>query len=415
MKRSFVCIAVMTAVLVCVCSACGLQKQNDPDDSAVLDIDYDFWSNEYAENMQNIKAGNIRYGNRDEMDSLSYYFGMSMGYEIKYSSMDLPLDINVVSGAAGEAMLGTASQGYGESVEYIKNYFNTKYYERRNAVLVKHAKDDSVRLAQGDTTTVRYKADPTMFDDDNERHDFSYALGNNYGSSIRSDVNLTISAYWFSKGLVDAFENNDALMGSDVPSAFAVNAYMQNYLKNVRPGELKEQSERWLADAERQEGVQKSSSGLLYKIEQPGDMNVRATDDRDTVIVRYAGICSNGYEFESTYAKVENLKSEMERVRNDASMPERRKEYELKRLSTTLELYEQVDYVLNDVIKGWTEGLKYVGKGGKITLWMPAKLAYGESGAGNTPTPYNGVGPNQALRFDIELLDVKPYMSPAFR
>jgi FKBP-type peptidyl-prolyl cis-trans isomerase FkpA len=60
-----------------------------------------------------------------------------------------------------------------------------------------------------------------------------------------------------------------------------------------------------------------------------------------------------------------------------------------------------IEFPLNRVIKGWTEGMKLVGKGGKITLWIPAELAYGTQGAGND------IGPNEALRFDIELIEVK--------
>ena len=59
-----------------------------------------------------------------------------------------------------------------------------------------------------------------------------------------------------------------------------------------------------------------------------------------------------------------------------------------------------IEFPLNRVIKGWTEGMKLIGKGGKITLWIPAELAYGERGAGND------IGPNEALRFDVELLEV---------
>ena len=44
--------------------------------------------------------------------------------------------------------------------------------------------------------------------------------------------------------------------------------------------------------------------------------------------------------------------------------------------------------------------MKLIGKGGRIILWIPAELAYGERGAGND------IGPNEALRFDVELLEV---------
>ena len=59
------------------------------------------------------------------------------------------------------------------------------------------------------------------------------------------------------------------------------------------------------------------------------------------------------------------------------------------------------------MIPGWTEGMQLVGKGGKITLWIPAELAYGSRGAGRD------IGPNEALEFEVELVDVTPYEAPA--
>jgi FKBP-type peptidyl-prolyl cis-trans isomerase len=55
---------------------------------------------------------------------------------------------------------------------------------------------------------------------------------------------------------------------------------------------------------------------------------------------------------------------------------------------------------LNRVIKGGREGLQYVGKGGRIILYVPAELAYGEKGV-------NGmIAPNEVLIYDVELFDV---------
>jgi FKBP-type peptidyl-prolyl cis-trans isomerase FkpA len=46
--------------------------------------------------------------------------------------------------------------------------------------------------------------------------------------------------------------------------------------------------------------------------------------------------------------------------------------------------------------------MKLVGPGGKIILYIPADLAYGARGAGRQ------IGPNEALEFTVELLEVAP-------
>ena len=63
---------------------------------------------------------------------------------------------------------------------------------------------------------------------------------------------------------------------------------------------------------------------------------------------------------------------------------------------------DSIQFVANRVIKGWTEGLGLLGKGGKATLYIPSKLGYG-------PRPPYGsrIEPNSILVFEIDLLDIK--------
>ena len=151
-----------------------------------------------------------------------------------------------------------------------------------------------------------------------------------------------------------------------------VQGYLQNYFMVVRPRENAEASAKWLEGIAKKSGVEKTESGLLYKIERPGDADTIAVDDRDVVVVNYEGKNRKGKVFDSSY-----------------------------------ERNEPAEFPLNRVIKGWTEGMKLVGKGGKITLWIPAELAYGERGAGRD------IGANEALEFSVEVVDVKPYVEPA--
>ena len=127
-----------------------------------------------------------------------------------------------------------------------------------------------------------------------------------------------------------------------------------------------EESAKWLAEIEKQEGVQKTESGLLYRIDREGE-GAQATLDTDVVLVNYEGKTRDGKVFDSSY-----------------------------------EREEPISFPLNGVIKGWTEGMKLVKAGGQITLWIPSELAYGENGAGSD------IGPNEALEFKVELLEVNP-------
>ena len=175
---------------------------------------------------------------------------------------------------------------------------------------------------------------------------------------------------------IDDVRNNKTRMTNE-----AAMTYFTNYISE----ENKKASLEWLAEVEKQEGVMKTESGLLYKIEKAGNIRVKATKDEDVVKAVYTGRTKDGQIFDSN---------------RWSDLPVQRQEM-LKRQNPKNEGKDTpIEFPLNGVIKGWTEGMKLIGKGGKITLWIPAELAYGERGAGRD------IGPNEALRFDIELVDV---------
>ena len=126
----------------------------------------------------------------------------------------------------------------------------------------------------------------------------------------------------------------------------------------------KAEGEKFLAENKTKEGVVTLPSGLQYKVVQAG---TGATPTAaDTVVTHYTGTLINGQVFDSSVQRGE-----------PATFP------------------------VNGVISGWTEALQHMKVGGKWQLFIPAELAYGERGAGQT------IAPNSTLIFDIELLEIK--------
>ncbi len=112
-------------------------------------------------------------------------------------------------------------------------------------------------------------------------------------------------------------------------------------------------------------GATMTESGLAYKIIKKGTGTVHPTAE-STVRVHYTGKLTNGKVFDSS-----------------------------------VERGEPIEFPLNRVIPGWTEGVQLMVAGDKWTFIIPGNLAYGERGV-----PQVGIGPNETLIFEVELLDV---------
>ena len=170
-------------------------------------------------------------------------------------------------------------------------------------------------------------------------------------------------------------------------------SYLNHYFTVVVPAENAKRSAMWLETVKNSAGVKATESGLLYKVVAEGEKSKAATSDDDVVKVHYVGRLQDGTVFDaSRFENWPKERQEMVREQQPTLFDEKGKYTK----------NDPIEFPLNRVIKGWTEGMKLVGPGGKIKLYIPAELAYGRRGAGNM------IGANEALEFEVELIDVTP-------
>ena len=203
----------------------------------------------------------------------------------------------------------------------------------------------------------------------------SYAVGALMGGQMKDlvDAHKEVITYDNARildGLKDALEGKvDVRKDENVQKTLeAIEAKLVSASKAKAEAIAKsaqDEGDKYRADFAKDKDVKTTKSGLLYKIENAGKGEaIKATD---TVKVHYTGKLPNGKVFDSS-----------------------------------VERGQPVEFQLNQVIPGWTEGLQLVKKGGKIQLVIPPALGYGKQGAGAS------IPPNSTLIFDVEVLDVNP-------
>jgi len=197
----------------------------------------------------------------------------------------------------------------------------------------------------------------------------SYCIGLNLGRNMKRDqVELDTEA--LVRGINDALSDAKPLLSEEQMQqaliAFQKELQAKQAEARKAAGEkAKKEGEAFLAENKKKDGVVTLPSGLQYKVIKSGNGKVspKATD---TVVTHYRGTLIDGTEFDSSVKRG-----------------------------------QPVEFKVNEVIPAWTEALQLMKVGDKWRLFVPAKLAYGEQGAGRV------IGPNATLIFEVELLDIK--------
>lgn len=188
----------------------------------------------------------------------------------------------------------------------------------------------------------------------------SYAVAVLLGSNIKAQGFEDLNVDAFVRGIKDVY--NDSLQLDKSESQMFVQQYVQSAMER-KSKMARQEGETFLAQNKNAEGVQVTPSGLQYKVIKEGaGKSPKATDN---VTVHYTGKLIDGTVFDSS-----------------------------------VERGSPATFGVSQVIAGWTEALQLMKEGGKMMLYIPYDLAYGERGAGGQIPPY------AALIFEVELLKV---------
>lgn len=190
----------------------------------------------------------------------------------------------------------------------------------------------------------------------------AYAMGIQMAENLRDNSLINrLDLPSISKALEESKKGKQQLSkeeANEILRTFFTKRHEEMLAKN-----LKAQKD-FLEENAKKEGVQTTASGLQYKIVRMGfGEKPKATDE---VEVNYKGTLIDGREFDSSYKRNESIK-----------------------------------FPLNRVIPGWTEGLQLLPEGGKIMLYIPSELAYGDKSM-----PGSIIEPNSTLIFEIELIKI---------
>ena len=190
----------------------------------------------------------------------------------------------------------------------------------------------------------------------------SYAIGLSMGQNLMGSGVTSLEYADLAAGIKDVLEKKQPQISYQ--EAQQVLGKFFSELEQKIAGEAKAAGEAFLAENAKREGVKVTESGLQYEvIEATIGQKPKATDK---VRVHYEGTLIDGTVFDSSYKRGESI-----------------------------------TFGLNQVIKGWTEGLQLMSIGSKYKLYLPYQLAYGERGAGANIPPY------AALIFTVELLGIE--------
>ncbi len=196
----------------------------------------------------------------------------------------------------------------------------------------------------------------------------SYALGMDIGNKVKQ-FEASLDREALVDGLLDALSEREPRLSPEEVNQLVrellVKVQVENDRRRAEQAETNmQEGEEFLAENKAKDGVVETASGLQYIVLALGEGPSPAATDR--VTVHYEGKLLDGKVFDSSY-----------------------------------ERGEPAEFVLSEVISGWTEGVQLMKVGSKYRFFIPSDLAYGGRGAGQD------IGPNATLIFEVELISIE--------
>lgn len=197
----------------------------------------------------------------------------------------------------------------------------------------------------------------------------SYGMGFQLGRNMK-EVDVQLDVATLTKGIEDAMAGKEGqFKEAEIREAFAQlqqTVAEKEQAKIAAAGAKAEGEGKAFLEANKgKAGVKTTASGLQYEITTEG--TGAQPKPTDIVKVHYTGTLIDGTKFDSS---------------KDRGEP--------------------IEFPLDQVIPGWTEGIQLLKVGSKAKLYIPSNLAYGPQG--RPPQ----IAPNSTLIFDVELLDIVP-------
>ncbi len=189
----------------------------------------------------------------------------------------------------------------------------------------------------------------------------SYAIGFGIASFYKQQGITNLNATLVTKAINDVLSGKSSML-DDNTANMCVNKLI-NEAQASKSKPTIDAGRAFLEKNKARPGVKTTASGLQYEVITEGT-GIKPTA-ADTFVVHYRGTLIDGTEFDASYNRGQPL-----------------------------------TYPMNQVVRGWTEGLQLMPVGSKYKLYIPYNLAYGTNDNGSIPG-------GSTLIFEIELLDVK--------